>query len=69
MTQAPQQTVILNPNRLSQAAGGDIHPQTIIAGTTSEAHLSSLKDSFINSANTLTAFYKQSCNAFNLAYH
>jgi hypothetical protein len=31
-------------------------------------HLNSLKDSFINSANTLSAFYKQSCNAFNLAY-
>jgi hypothetical protein len=41
----------------------------MIAGSTSEAHLSALKDSFINSANTLTAFYKQSCNAFNLAYY
>jgi hypothetical protein len=46
-----------------------MQPGTMIAGTTSEAHLSSLKDSFINSANTLTAFYKQSCNAFDLAYH
>jgi len=46
-----------------------MHPGQLIGGATSEAHVSSLKDSFIHSANTLTAFYKQSCNAFNLAYH
>jgi hypothetical protein len=45
-----------------------LHPQTMIGGTTSETHLSHLKESFVNSANTLTAFYKQSCNSFDLAY-
>ena len=45
-----------------------MHPHLLIGNTTSEVHLNTLKDSFINSANTLTAFYKQSCNAFNLAY-
>jgi len=43
-------------------------PSQLIGGQTSETHISQLKDSFIQSANTLTAFYKQSCNAFNLAY-
>ena len=33
-------------------------PGTLIGGTTSEAHVAGLKDSFIHSANTLTAFYK-----------
>ena len=40
----------------------------MIGNATSEVHLNTLKDSFINSANTLTAFYKQSCSAFDLAY-
>ena len=40
----------------------------MIGGQSSEQHLSTLKEQFINSANTLTAFYKHSCNAFDTAY-
>jgi hypothetical protein len=40
----------------------------MIGGSSSETHLSHLKESFVNSANTLTAFYKQANNSFNLAY-
>ena len=40
----------------------------MIGSQTSEQHVSELKDAFIQSANTLTAFYKQSCHAFDVAY-
>lgn len=33
-----------------------------------ESHLSSLQDSFIQSANTLTSFYKQAAQSVNLSY-
>ena len=40
----------------------------MISGATSDQHMGQLKDCFIQAANTLTSFYKQSCNSFNLAY-
>ena len=35
---------------------------------TQESHLTSMQDAFIQSANTLTHLYKQSCQSVNLAH-
>jgi hypothetical protein len=59
---------ITNSQTQNDSSKQTLAPGTMIAGQTSETHLSHLKESFVNSANTLTAFYKQSCNSFDLAY-